>query len=506
MLTGYVGLVIAGNFFTFWAIPIGLQGIIWKNVLVYPFRPFYTWLDECTMMRNFAKRWVYTNARCSDFMAQTIFLLVSITASLSAVFLWQVYYGRLTWYVIMAYYFVWVGFGGRVMGGAYTFAHKEGHNRVFYRPWIRNIFGNVFENFLGPFFGNVPYCFTTSHVAIHHRLDGGKGDTFYQWDLDRTSWRDFICSFLHRILLHTSGQSSIRYFRCHHFPVQYRLLCRGCFLYFVVYPVVIMIASLSLSVIMSIVVPSKTIPLPNGSTSSNFFQNVMVQATLPCAEKCGQVGISILHICSIILSQNQNAFLWSYLEFLFWIYLQPFLCMTFFLAFMNFGFHGFFETYQQFRDETEGTVLSEKARKVGKPRTGTSLTTESGGDDEKPIWCVNSITIVEDDDDYFGESDHMQHHHALQVYYRDLPTYRETKMKEFIAYHASIFRRFSILELSLFILLKKYDILADHYVDYSENLNKAEIAKMLELRAKRLELSHFDYLEYLNGAAAVEDE
>jgi hypothetical protein len=32
------------------------------------------------------------------------------------------------------------------MGGAYTMAHKEGHNLTLYREWIRGSVGNVFEN------------------------------------------------------------------------------------------------------------------------------------------------------------------------------------------------------------------------------------------------------------------------------------------------------------------------------------------------------------------------
>eukprot|EP01035_Chromulina_nebulosa_P019548 gene19548-25446_t len=52
-------------------------------------------------------------------------------------------------------------------------AHKEGHNRNLYNPIIRPYIGNLFENYIGLFFGNIPWNFTTSHIFIHHRLDGG---------------------------------------------------------------------------------------------------------------------------------------------------------------------------------------------------------------------------------------------------------------------------------------------------------------------------------------------
>eukprot|EP00906_Rhabdomonas_costata_P032832 RCo046244 len=398
-LSHIIGIVLTVNFVLFWSWPIFLQGVMWKQVLSPILRPWYERMDASPAMRQFAEKYIYTNARHTDFWAQTTLLLVDIIISLTVMVGWQMYFGTIPWWLLILYYFSWVGLGGRVMGGAYTFAHKEGHSRTLYKKWIQKSFGNIFENFFGPFFGNVPNNFTTSHIVIHHKLDGGKGDTFYQWDLDRTSWSDFML-FLHRILLHTIGISSIKYFEEYNFPVQRQQLVRGCFVFWIAVPLGLL-------------------------------------------------------------------FLTRSLPFLFWFYIQPFVCMTFFLAFMNFGFHGFWEV---------------------------------DSDTGKGIWCINSITIVEDDDDYFGESDHMQHHHALQVYYKDLPEYREGKMDEFKVHHASIFKRFSILELSLFILMKNFSALADHYVDYSKSLSKEKIMEMLKVRAERKETTHEEYMKWLQTA------
>jgi hypothetical protein len=66
----------------------------------------------------------------------------------------QIQYKTLPLWLIYAYYFEWVGLGGRGMGGAYTFAHKEGHHRNggIYRPWIANTIGNFWENWMGFWF------------------------------------------------------------------------------------------------------------------------------------------------------------------------------------------------------------------------------------------------------------------------------------------------------------------------------------------------------------------
>merc|ERR1711971_1110833 len=110
----------------------------------------------------------------------------------------------LPWWIVALYNLGWVGLGGRNMGAAYTLAHKEGHNPSLYKPWIKNTLGNVFENWVGLLYGNVPYNFSTTHIALHHRLNAGQGDTLYCWDIDRSSWPEFLL-YLSRGLLHMSG-------------------------------------------------------------------------------------------------------------------------------------------------------------------------------------------------------------------------------------------------------------------------------------------------------------
>lgn len=150
-------------------------------------------------------------------------------------------------------------------------------------------------------------------------------------------------------------------------------------------------------------------------------------------------------------------------SFVFWIYFQPLICMSYFLAFVNVGFHGFLEF------DAQG----------------------------KSIPSVNATAIIDGDDDYFGEDDHMAHHYASSVFYKDLPTYRETKMNEFKVTKASVFQGLSTLELSLFILCQMWDKLSEHYVDYSNTMSKEEIISMLKRRATLKELEYEDYTKYM---------
>lgn len=155
-------------------------------------------------------------------------------------------------------------------------------------------------------------------------------------------------------------------------------------------------------------------------------------------------------------------------HFLFWIYIEPLLCMTYFLALINIGFHGFIE-------------FDEKGHNIE---------------------VVNSCTIVEGEDDLFGEDDHMAHHYNIGVYFKDLPAHQKSKIEEFKKYKASVFKKLSIVELSIFILLGLWDKLADHYVDYTGKMTKQEIMDMLKVRAKRLETSYEAYESYLANPTA----
>eukprot|EP01033_Poteriospumella_lacustris_P012007 gene12007-8573_t len=279
------------------------------------------------------------------------------------------------------------------MGAAYALAHKEGHNPRLYKKWIQSTFGNPFENLLGLFFGNVPWNFTTSHIKIHHQTNGGFGDTFYLWDFDRTEFGGFML-YVHRILLHMLGVTSLRFFNANNRPDKAALLQSGVTTYLT-------------------------------------------------------VGFAVLAITRSF-------------SFLFYIYLQPLFCMTYFLALINIGFHGFLEF------DAQGNHIQ----------------------------VVDSTTIVNGTDDVFGEDDHMAHHYNTGVYFKDLPAHQASKVEEFKRHRASVFHTLSIAELSIFILLGLWDKLAEYYVDYTGKMTKEEIIEMLKVRAKRIETTYEKYEEY----------
>eukprot|EP00939_MAST-03C_sp_MAST-3C-sp1_P002392 g2392.t1 len=383
------GFLLFANWFVFWMPPIVIQGALYKLVLLDYLRPLYEKIDSSEFLRDFASKYVYRRPKYTDFFATQILFLGSAFTSLSLVGYWALRNdGYLEWWAVAAYNFAWIGLGGRSMGAAYSIAHKEGHFEI-YRPWIKKTVGNLFENVFGIFYGSVPNNFTTTHISIHHRLDGGRGDTLYNWDISRSSVPSFML-YLTRGLMHTTGFGGLRQFslspRKRDAKFCLRKLATGCLVFWVVCPLVV-------------------VPV---------------------------FGLS----------------------FYFWIVLQPLLCMTFFLSIINHGFHGFIE-----KDAKTGRMID----------------------------CVASTTMVGSLDDYFGEDDHMAHHHFVGVHYRDLPAHQYSQREIWMRHNASVFQGLDVFTFSVCVLMKAWPVLASRYLDFTNKMSAEEIERMLEVRATRRE-------------------
>ncbi|KAI9007785.1 hypothetical protein DFJ74DRAFT_689139 [Hyaloraphidium curvatum] len=394
-----LGVALTLNFAAFWAVPIVLQGQLWILVLRPLLMPLFDAVDKNPAVRRFAETYVYSKPRHADYFVTLVLVVVTTVTSFAAMLYLQRTRGYLPWWSLFLHYCAWVGLGGRMMGAAYSFAHREGHNRTLYQRWIRESVGNICENWLGLLYGNVPYNFTTSHIAIHHKTNASAPDTFYMWDWPRDSPKGFMF-FVTRVFLHMTGYSSLRVFKANRMQLHYDKLLTGMVIYFVATPVALYLAS----------------------------------------------GFSA--------------------SFVFWIWFQPLCCMSYFLAFINIGFHAFLEY----------------------------------DDEGRHIPCINSSDIIGGDDDFFGENNHMAHHYSTTTYWSDLPEWDAKQLEEWKRHRASVFRDVSIVEISALILLGQWDRVVDKFVDHSGgSMSREDIADMLRTRARRIE---YRYEDYIRGPAA----
>ena len=209
-----LGTVLTLNFAALWAAPVIIQGQSFRHGLGRVLRPLYRLADESPAWRRFAVRHVYRRESDAAYFAAAVLSAVGTVVFFGVMLAWQMAFGALPWWLVAIYYFLWVGPGGRGMGTAYTLAHREGHlpGGRMYHARVGERFGNVFENRLGVFYGVVPHTFSTSHILLHHRLNGGKGDPIYLWDLDRTRWGDLML-YQWRMFRWLSGFGSLAEFR-----------------------------------------------------------------------------------------------------------------------------------------------------------------------------------------------------------------------------------------------------------------------------------------------------
>ncbi len=405
-----LGTLITLNFILLWAVPFMVQGQLYRQGLHRVFRPVRRRLNSSDILRSVATRFVYRRAVHVDYFPATILFFVGFLLPLVGVFALQIATHSLPWYVIGAYYFVWVGPGGRTLAAAYTFAHREGHvpGKRMYRPHLGRWVGNLFENKIGIWFGIVPNIFSTSHVLLHHRMDGGKGDPHYLWDIDRTRLSD-VMRYVWRFFLYTTGISGVAELRRQEEGGGLRAVARG------------------------------RRKLIQGMATYWLFA--------PTA------------ILTLLVTTGSSFS--SSLVFLFFIYFQPFIAMTYFLTIINIGQHGFLEFNQEGRH----------------------------------VPHVTNVTILDGYDDSYGEDYHLLHHKSPGASHDRIVEHLQAEHQEWEYHHGSVFEKTTIFEVGIMTILGRFDTLArNHYVDYSNgSVSQDKLADLFRRRAQRTEMSYEEY-------------
>ena len=407
-----LGCLLTFNFMIFWLLPIIVQGQSWRHGLCRVFRPIYRLIDERPAWRQLATGRVYRLKSDSAYFTGAVLCAFGMLMSVGVMFGVQISNGGLPWWLIALYYFIWVGPGGRMMGVGYTLAHREGHRPggKLYQPSVGKWIGNTFENRLGLLFGVVPYNFSTSHILLHHRLDGGKGDPIFLWDIDRTKFGDLML-YQWRVFCWMTGFSSLAEFRRQSGVLPavdkaHATLRSGMIIYYVLVPFVIV----------SFLVAA-------GST----------------------LGSSLL--------------------FLLFVFFQPLLAMSTFLAFINVGQHGFLEF------DSEG----------------------------KHIRLVTATTILDGYDDSYGEDYHFAHHFAPVVPIDKLKDNIMGEQTECARVRGSVFKETTIFEIAIMLHLGQFkELCKKHYVEFADDSsaefdNVDELAELFKNRAKRREMSYGEY-------------
>jgi hypothetical protein len=95
----------------------------------------------------------------------------------------------------------------------YTMCHKEGHAKLglWKGMWNNQILKNIFNWWIGLFYGVMPATFARGHSINHHNYNNGPKDVISTADKPRDSWISFA-AYLPRYTLYSLNLSTILQF------------------------------------------------------------------------------------------------------------------------------------------------------------------------------------------------------------------------------------------------------------------------------------------------------
>lgn len=97
---------------------------------------------------------------------------------------------------------------------------------------------------------------------------------------------------------------------------------------------------------------------------------------------------------------------------------------------------------------------------------------------------VNSITILNGRDNIWNEDYHVVHHTAPRVHWTDYPKHYQEHIEEYKRSRASIFRDTEEGEMLVWMIGKRFDLLAKHFVDLENKMSEQEKLDLLLTRLR----------------------
>jgi fatty acid desaturase len=120
-------------------------------------------------------------------------LMVSLSLTALPIFVIQLVLGKPRLLLAVAFYLSLYGLKFERFIRMFSAKHLEAHRRqAYFSEKYDRVLGRYVEFFLGYLYGNVPELDRTVHVGLHHRENGGPGDTVTSSRYDRTSPLDFL--------------------------------------------------------------------------------------------------------------------------------------------------------------------------------------------------------------------------------------------------------------------------------------------------------------------------
>ena len=97
---------------------------------------------------------------------------------------------------------------------------------------------------------------------------------------------------------------------------------------------------------------------------------------------------------------------------------------------------------------------------------------------------VSAVTFLEGHYNVFNEDYHVVHHQAPLLHWSENPAHYQSHLDEYRRNFATAFRDTQTFELFFWIVLRRYDLMTDHFVDLSGTLTRKQITELLLRRLR----------------------
>lgn len=148
--------------------------------------------------------------RNADYLPWITFL-ACFTPALFGWALWRHREYGLEFSTLFLYHFLRIGPHFRFFAHIHTLVHKEGHDHRGFWKGSFQLFNEVCQWWIGPFYGIVPTSYSVSHLKIHHRWHNDVDDVHTNLDLDRTKFKSFLV-YVPRFTLYWVGITPLALF------------------------------------------------------------------------------------------------------------------------------------------------------------------------------------------------------------------------------------------------------------------------------------------------------
>lgn len=186
------------------------SSVLWKTIMEKTLACYTNTYWMSSALKNFNSRFVKHPE--DSFMMNLIYMFGIVMPGFFFFSLWYTKTYGFSFALAFVYNLIRIGPYFMNFAYIYTSCHKEGHSPVgLFKPRYNFLLRNIFNWWIGIFFGVMPSSFAYGHSKNHHKYDNLEDDIISSADLPRDSFPNFL-AYIPRFFLYALNISSVMQF------------------------------------------------------------------------------------------------------------------------------------------------------------------------------------------------------------------------------------------------------------------------------------------------------